>query len=181
MGQRKRLSAILIAGYLCNNLCGNVTGSKKAVWLLNHSLTDDSTILKHVFQIQQIAVMLFLSKIIRIMKMNNTFLMCFHNVFRKQNTAGQVLADFTSHIISLSRVDHRVLIGILLLDFFVHVVNQCQNTIVSGITFPGKLSLVAVADILLCYLVPTHLHDTGLHHILDIFHIHRMGHPMNLL
>ena len=34
MRQRKGLAAVLVAGHLCNNLCGYITGSKKAVRLL---------------------------------------------------------------------------------------------------------------------------------------------------
>ena len=48
MGQRKGLSAVLVAGYLGNDLGGNVAGSKEAVRLLDHGLADDRTILQHI-------------------------------------------------------------------------------------------------------------------------------------
>ena len=181
MGEGKRLTAVLVTGYLCHNLCGNVTGSEEAVWLLNHGFTDNSTVLEHIFQIQQVAVMLSLGKIIGVMKVDNSLFMSFYNIFRKKYTPGQVFADFSSHIISLGRVDHRVFVRILLLHFFVHMVNQSQNPVVSGIALAGKLALITVAHILLRNFIAAHLHNSGLYHILNIFHIDSMCHTVDLL
>ena len=124
MCQSKRLSAILIAGYLSNNLSGYITRSKKAMWLFDQCLTDNRTILEHIFQIDQITVMLSLSKIIGIMKMNDSFLMGSYDLLWKKHTAGKILAHFSSHIITLSRVDHRILIGVFLIYLFVNIVKK---------------------------------------------------------
>ena len=87
MGQRDRLAAVLVAGHLCHDLGGNVAGSKEAVRLLDHGLTDNCTVLEHILQIDQVAVMLLLRKIIGIVEMDDTGLMRAHNLCRKQDTA----------------------------------------------------------------------------------------------
>ena len=125
--------------------------------------------------------MLFLCEIIRIMKMNNTFFMGFYNLLWKQDTHSQILADLTSHVITLGRVDHRILVRILLLYFFVQLVDQGQNPIIGSVGLAGQLSLIAVTHILLCYLVSTHLHNAGLDDILDILYMDRMSHACDLV
>ena len=87
MSQGEGLSAVLVAGHLCHDLGGNVAGSKEAVRLLDHGLTDNCTVLEHILQIDQVAVMLLLRKIIGIVEMDDTGLMRAHNLFRKQDTA----------------------------------------------------------------------------------------------
>ena len=60
-----------------------------------------------------------LCKIVCVMEMDKSLFMCLHNIFRKQETLRDVLADLTGHIITLYAVDRRILVGILLLDFLV--------------------------------------------------------------
>ena len=60
-----------------------------------------------------------LSKIVRVMEMDDALLMGLNDIRRKQNPAGDILADFAGHIVALDAVDRRVLVGILLLDFLV--------------------------------------------------------------
>ena len=124
MSQSKGLSAILVAGNLGNDLGSYITCSKEAVWLLDQCLTDNSTILKHIFQVDQITVMLSLGKIICIVEMDNAFLMGSYNFLREKYTAGKILAHLTCHIITLSRVDHRVFIGIFLVYLFINIVKK---------------------------------------------------------
>ena len=64
MSQSKGLTAILVAGYLCNDLGGNITCCEKTVWLLDHGLADHSTVLKHILKVDQIAVVFPLGIII---------------------------------------------------------------------------------------------------------------------
>ena len=54
--QRETLSAILWACNLCNTLCCNIAGGRKAFRSVNHSLTYHGTVLKHVFKIYKTAV-----------------------------------------------------------------------------------------------------------------------------
>ena len=119
MGKCKRLSAVLVAGYLCHDLCRYVTCGKKAVRLFDHRLTDHRTVLQHIFQIDQVTVVLFLRKIIGVVEVDDPRLMRLHDLLGKQYPLRKVFADFSRHIISLCRVDDRVLVGILLLYFLI--------------------------------------------------------------
>ena len=76
MGQRKGLSAVLVAGHLRNDLRGDVAGSEKAVRLLDHGLADDGAVLQHILQVDQVTVVLLLCEIVRIMEMDDSGLMC---------------------------------------------------------------------------------------------------------
>ena len=75
MRQRNALSAILGTCHLRNDLRGDIAGSGKAVRLVNHCLADHSSILQHVLQIDQIAVVHMLRKIVRIVEMDESLLL----------------------------------------------------------------------------------------------------------
>ena len=107
------------------------------MWFLDHRLADDSSILEHILQVDQITVVLFLCKIVHIMKMNDSFFVCTDNFLRKKDSLGKVLADLSCHVISLCRVDHRILIGVLLLYFLVHMIDQCKNSVIRCIRLSG--------------------------------------------
>ena len=124
MGQGNTLAAVLTGSYLGNDLCGDVAGSGEAVGLLNKSTADNGAILQHILQIDQITVVHMLGKIIRVVEMDDALLMGLHDIRRKQNTAGDILADLACHIVALYAVDSGVLIGILLLDFLIITFNQ---------------------------------------------------------
>ena len=175
MCQCKRLSSILITCDLCYNLSRHITRCKEAVWFFDHCLTDDSSVLKHIFQIDQITVVLFLCKIIWIMEMNDSLFMCFYNLFRKKYTLGKVFTYFSCHIISLRGVDHRVLIGIFLIDFFINVINQCKDPVICCIGLSCQFTFITVAHILLCHFIATHSHNSSLYHILNIFYMYSVS------
>ena len=181
MRQGKGLSAVLITGYLSYNLGCNVTGCKKAMGLFNHGLTDNSTVLKHILQIDQITVMLLLGEIIGIMKMNNALLVSLHDLLRQKYTFRKVLTNLAGHVVSLCRINNRILIGILLIHFFINMINQSQNTIICGIRLTSQLPLISIAHILLGNLVSSHPHNAGLYHILNIFYMNCVGHLLYLM
>ena len=56
--------------------------------LLDHRLTDHSAILQHILQIDQVAVVLLLCKIVGIMEMDDAFLMRADDLLRQQHTLG---------------------------------------------------------------------------------------------
>ncbi len=176
MGQRKGLSAVLVARHLRHNLCGHITGRKEAVGFFNHGLTDHRSVLQHVLQIDQVAVMLLLGIVIRIMEVDNSLFMGFHNLLRKQHAHGKVLAYLSRHIIPLCGIDHGILIGILLVDGLVQMLDQGKDPVVCGVGFAGQLPLIAVAYIFLGDFITAHLHDAGLHHVLYVLHMGDMGH-----
>ena len=119
--------------------------------------------------------MLALCEVIGIMEVDDTLFMCLGNLFRQKHTLGQILTNFARHVITLGRVNDRILVRVLLLHFFVQLVNESKDTVVCGVGLTGQLALIAITNVLLRNLVATHLHDTGLNHILDILYVHCMG------
>ena len=110
MRQGNTLSAVLGTCNLRDCLCGNIAGSGKALRRIDHRLADDRTVLKHVLQIDQTAVVRVLRKIIRVMKMDDSFLMRLYDLRWKQESSGDILADLTCHVIPLYTVYGRVFI-----------------------------------------------------------------------
>ena len=75
MRQCKGLSAVLVTGHLCNDLSRDIAGREKTMRLFDHSLADDRPVLEHVLQVDQVAVVFPLCKIVRIMEMDDPLLM----------------------------------------------------------------------------------------------------------
>ncbi len=124
MRERDTLSAVLTAGNLGDTLCGHIAGRGKALGRIDHRLTDHRAVLQHILQVDQTAVVHMLGKIIRIMKMDDPFLMSLHDIRRQQETLRDILAHFARHIIALHAVDRRILIGILLFYFLIVALQQ---------------------------------------------------------
>ena len=61
------------------------------------------------------------------------------------------------------------------------MLDEGQYPIVRGIGLSGKLTFITISYIFLCYFVAAHLHDSRLHHILDILHMYCVTHLTNLL
>ncbi len=179
--ERERLTAVLVRSNLSHDLGRDVAGGEEAVRLLDHRLADDGAVLQHVLEVDEVAVVFLLRIVIGIVEMDQAFLMCLHDVLRQEQTLGQVLADLAGHVVTLRGVDDRVLVGVLLLHLLVHLVDESKDSVVGGVGLAGDLSLVAVANVLLCHLIPAHLHDTRLHHVLDVLDVHRMGGLCHLL
>ena len=108
--------------------------------------------------------------------MDDPLLMSSNHLFRQQYTHCQILADLSRHIVALGGVDHRILVGVFLIYLFVEMLDEGQYPIVRGIGLSGKLTFITISYIFLCYFVAAHLHDSRLHHILDILYMDRMGH-----
>ena len=66
---------------------------------------DDSSVLKHVLQIDQVAVVHVLRKVVRVVKVNQAFLVGLGQVFVKQKALGDVLADLAGHVVALDGND----------------------------------------------------------------------------
>ena len=56
------------------------------MWFLDQCLTDHRSILKHIFQVDQITVMFSLCKIVRIMKMDDSFFMSTNDLIWQKDT-----------------------------------------------------------------------------------------------
>ena len=137
---------------------------------LNHGFADDRSVLQHILQVDQIAVVFLLRVIVGIVEVNDARFMRLHDLLRQQNSPGQVLAHLSGHIVSLGGVDHRVLVGVFLLRLFVIAFDQCQNLIISGIGLTHQRTGVAIGDVPLCHLVGPVGHNAPFHHILNFLH-----------
>ena len=124
VGQGNTLTTVLRTCNLCDDLCGDVTCGRKTVRLFDHGFADNSSVLQHILQIDQTAIVHVLCEIVCIMEMNNTFPMSICNIMGQQKAGRNVLADFARHVITLYTVDNRILIGIFLLDFFIFEIQQ---------------------------------------------------------
>ena len=74
-----------------------------------------------------------LGKIVRIVEMDNSLLMCLNNVLRQKKTLGDILADLSCHIVTLNTVHCWILIGILLLNLLVITLQKRQDLLIRGI------------------------------------------------
>ena len=124
------LTAVLARCNLRNNLRSDIASSREAMWTLNQSTGNHRAVLQHVIEVEQVAVVHMLGIVISIVEMDNTRVVSLDDIFRQKHTHGKVFTYLTCHIISLNRNDLRILIGILLLDLFVPVLNQRQDSVI---------------------------------------------------
>ena len=180
MSQGKGLAAVLVRCHLGHDLGGYIAGGEEGMGLLNQSLADDRAVLQHVFQVDEVAVVFPLGEIVGVMEMDDAFFMGLHDFLRQQQSSGEILGHFAGHVVTLGGIDDRILVGIFLLHFLIGQVDEGQNAVIGGIALAGNLSLIPIAHILLCHLVAPHFHNARFHHVLNVFHIHRMGIGGNL-
>ena len=147
MGQADALAAVLVGGHLCNDLGGDVAGGGEAVRLLNIGAGDDGAVLEHVVQIDEVAVVHVLGKVVGVVEVDETLLMGLDDLRVQQQAGGQVLGDLTGHVVALDAVDGGVLVGVLLLDFFVLALDQAQDALVGGVGLALEALDIAVGDI----------------------------------
>ena len=174
MREGERLSAVLVAGYLRDDLRRDVAGSEEAVRLLDQSLADDGSVLQHILKVDEVAVVLALRIIVGVVEMDDALLVSLDDLLREQYAARQILADFARHIVALRGVDDRVFVGILLLDLLICLINQGENALVGCVGLTSEISLVTVAHVFLRDLKTAHLHDSGLDHLLDVLDVEGM-------
>ena len=179
--EREGLPAVLVRSDLRDDLRRDIARSEEGVRLFDHGLADDGAILQHVFQIDEVAVVLALGEIVGIVEMDDALLVRFHDFFREQQAAGEVLRYLAGHVVTLRGIDDRVLIRIFLLHFFVIKVDEGEDPVIGGIAFSGNLAFVAVTDVLLRHFVAAHFHDARLDHVLNVFHIAGMRIRRDLL
>ena len=165
------LSAVLVRSDLRDDLRRDIARGEEGVRLFDHGLADDGAILQHVFQIDEVTVVLALGEIVGVMEMDDALFVCFHDLLREQQAAGEVFRYFAGHVVTLCGIDDRVLIRVFLLHFFIAEVDEGEDPVIGGIALSGDLAFVAVADVLLRHLVAAHFHDARFDHVLNVFHI----------
>ena len=185
MCQRNALTAVLVAGHLRNDLHGDIAGCGKAVRLVNICLTDNSSVLQHILQVNQITVVHMLCKIVCIVEMDQPLLVCLYDILRKQQPSCQILAYLSCHIITLHTVDDRILIGILLQNLFIITFDQRQDPVICCIAFSYKRTGIAVLYITSRHIEGTLCHDLIFYHILHFLYgnssVHLAAFEINII
>ncbi len=170
MSQADTLAAVLVGGDLRDDLGRDVAGGGEAVGLLDIGAGDDGAVLEHIFQVDQVAVVHVLCEVVGIVEVDQTLLMRLDDLRVQQQAGGQVFGDLAGHIVALHTVDGGVLVGILLLDFFVLALDQAQDALIGGVGLALQALDIAVGDIMAGDVVRLHVHQLVLDHILDLFH-----------
>ena len=173
MCQRDTLSAVLITCDLRNDLGRNVACRGKAVRLLDQCLADDRTVLEHILEIHQIAVMHMLRIVVRIMEMDDTLAVCLHNIRRQQQSFCDILADFARHIITLYTVYRRIFVGIFLFDLLAVALDQGKDPVIGRVCLTHERTLIAVNDVVFRHIKSSGGQNLLLYHILDFLNGHR--------
>ena len=140
--------------------------------LLNQRTRDNSTVLEHILQVHQVAVMHVLGKVVRIMEVNQTLIVSIHNLLGQQHTLGQVLGDLAGHVVTLNGIDGRVLVGVLLLDLFVVALDQRQDLVIGRVLLALQALNIAIDDVVAGNLIAVETHDLVLDQILNLLDRH---------
>ena len=122
-----------------------------------------------------------LCKVIRIMKMDDSLLMCLHNIRREKESSGNILTHLACHVISLHTVDCRILIGILLLYLLVVTLQKAENLLICRIGFSYQRSFIPIGNIVSRHIVCAVFHQLVFHHILNLFYAGRTLHMLTII
>ena len=71
--------------------------------------------------------------VIRVVEVDDALLMCLDDVLGQEDAVGQVAADLARHVVTLGRVDDRVLVGVFLIHFFINMVQKCQDAVIGRV------------------------------------------------
>ena len=119
-----------------------------------------------------------LCEIICIVEMDKPLLMSLHYILRKQETACDILAHLTCHVVTLHAVYSRILVGVFLLYLLVIALKKAKNLLVCRIRLTDNGSLVSVSDVVSGYGKGTLVHELVLHHILYLLNAWRALHVL---
>ena len=147
--------------------------------LLDERARNDRAVLEHIFQIDQIAVVHMLGKIITVVEVDDALFVRPHDVGRQQNTVGDVLGHLPRHIVALHAVHRGIFIGILLLYLFVVAFDETENTVIRRIGLSRERAGIAIGDIFARERKFPVRHDFVFHEVLDLFHVERANHAQS--
>ena len=169
MGKADGLTTVLVGCNLGNDLGSDVAGGGEGVGLFDASAGNNRAVLQHILQVYQIAVVHMLGIVVGVMEVDDTGIVGIHDLLGEQDAAGNILGDLAGHVVTLNRIDGRILIGVFLLDFLVVTFDQTQNAIVSGVGLAHQTTGVTVGDVGLGNLKGTMSHNGLFHQILNFF------------
>ena len=140
------------------------------MWTLNKRTGNDRAVLKHIVKIDKIAVVHVLRKVIRVMEVNKTLIVSLHNILWQKLALNKIFGNLTGHIVTLYGNNSRILIGILLFNFFVVALYQRKDLIVCCIFLASLVLYVSVDNVLASHLKVIKGHQLILDKILDFFY-----------
>ena len=121
------------------------------MWLFNHYIINNSTIIKHIFKIYKTAVCSsLLEHVIHIMNMNSTFIVSLHNLFRNYITLSNILRYNTCYIISLRCYKSSIFITILSIPLIILTTDKLHNIFISSIHSMDNICIVSILNVFSC-------------------------------
>ena len=138
--------------------------------LFDHSSADNGSVLKHILEVNKIAVVHMLRKIIRIMEMDQALLMSLGNIIGYKETTGDILADLACHVVALNADNRGILVGIFLLYLFIIALNKREYLLIGGVGLTNELTGITIGNIMTRNLESALIHDLILDNILNLFH-----------
>ena len=142
---------------------------------LDKRARDNGAVLQHVFQVHEVAIVHVLREVVGIVEVDDAFVMGGHDFSRQQQAHGDVLGNLAGHIVALHGIHRRVLVGILLLHFFVIALDERQDFVVGGVRRALECLDVAIDDVFARHLETAKRHDLVLDHVLDFLDRHGMA------
>ena len=100
---------------------------------LYHRAGNNGTVLEHILEIYEIAVVHMLSIVIRIVKVDYTLFVRLHYILGEKYAVCDIAADLARHIVALNAVNSWVLVCILLLCLFVMAFDKAENSVIRRI------------------------------------------------
>ena len=152
---------------------------------------DHGAVLQHILQVDQIAVVHMLGKVVAVMEVDDPLVVGLHDIGGQQDAVGDIAGDLPRHVVALGGVDHRVFIGVFLLGLLVAALDERKDLLIGGIAAAHQAAGIAVGDIALGYLKGPVRHNLLFHQVLDLLYrrrtvhllagqLHRFGNALDL-
>ena len=171
--QRDALPAVLVGSDLRDDLRRDVARRRERVRLLDERPRNDGAVLQHILEVDEVAVVHVLGKVVGVVEVDEPFVVRRHDVGRQQNAAREVLAHFARHIVALHRIDGGILVGIFLLDFLVVALDEREDLRVRRVGAADERTRIAVGDILARDGERLFVHDLVLDEVLHFLDVDR--------
>ena len=173
MRKANALTAVLAGGNLRDDLCCDVAGSGEAVRLFDHGAADNGAVLKHILQVDEVAVVHMLSEIVRVVEVDDALLVCGNDFLGKKDSLCDILADLTCHIVTLNAVDSGVFVGVFLLDLLVVAFDEAHDLLVRGVGLTDQRTVITVCNVGSRNIEGSLIHDLVFDHVLNFFYAER--------
>ena len=141
------LAAVLVGGHAGDDLGGDGAGHLEALGAFDELAVHHGAVVQHIADVDEAAVEDGLNEVVRVVEVEQPFVMGLGDLLRQQDAAGQVPADDAGDVVPLGGSDGGVLVGVLLRHLLVGVVEQAENRLVGGVLLPSQGAEVAVEDV----------------------------------